>query len=257
VSVLGPLRITAGGQEITGGLRKARELLALPLSVHPGGLTGEVISEALHPGAGPGQAAGQRNLALRKARDMLRAATGRTAPPWITSAAGRYRLDPTLISTDLHDFEAALDQARHAASDAGRLAACRAAVALYRGELADGAGYEWAEPHAETARRRALDAWTAIAEILAPADPDQALAALDAALAHDPYNEYLYQKIMRLQAAAGRPEAIRRTLHLLETRLTDLGITPSAQTRQPAASLLGSQRRFPSQESQPDPPALG
>jgi hypothetical protein len=38
--------------------------------------------------------------------------------------------------------------------------------------------YEWAEPHAETARRRALDAWTTIAEILQPADPHEALSAL-------------------------------------------------------------------------------
>ncbi len=72
--------------------------------------------------------------------------------------------------------------------------------------LADGAGYDWAEPYAETARRRALDAWTTIAELLEPADPDQALAALETALGHDPFNEYLYQRIMRLQAAAGRPE---------------------------------------------------
>ena len=114
------------------------------------------------------------------------------------------------------------------------------AVALYRGELAEGAGYEWAEPYAETARRRALDAWTTIAEILQPADPDQALSALETALGHDPYNEYLYVRIMRLQAAAGRPEAVRRTLGLLESRLTDLGITPGTQTRQAAAALLGA-----------------
>jgi hypothetical protein len=44
---------------------------------------------------------------------------------------------------------------------------------------------------------------------------------------------------MRLQAAAGRPEAVRGTLSLLEARLTDLGVTPGAQTRQAAASLLG------------------
>jgi DNA-binding SARP family transcriptional activator len=44
-----------------------------------------------------------------------------------------------------------------------------------------------------------------------PAGPDQALAALDAALTRDPYNEHLYQKIMQLQAEAGRPEAVRQT----------------------------------------------
>ena len=33
----------------------------------------------------------RRNLALRKARELLRTATGMTAPMWIISAAGRYR----------------------------------------------------------------------------------------------------------------------------------------------------------------------
>ena len=158
---------------------------------------------------------------------------------WVLNAAGRYRLDPALIGTDLQAFSVALEQARTASGEA-RLAACREAVALYRGELAEGTGYEWAEPYAETARRRALDAWTTIAEILQPSDPDEALSALETALSHDPYNEYLYVRIMRLQAAAGRPEAIRRTLALLESRLTELGITPGTQTRQAAAALLGA-----------------
>ena len=223
--MLGPLQITAAGREIGTGLRKARELLAF-LAVHPDGASGEAISEALWPGSDPGRAAGQRNLALRKAREMLRTAAALPAPMWILTASGRYRLDPALIGTDLEAFSQALEAARNASGDA-RLAACRRAVALYRGELAEGTGYEWAEPYAEAARRRALDAWTAIAEILQPRDPDQALSALETALAHDPYNEYLYLRIMRLQAAAGRPEAVRRTLALLESRLAELRSRPA------------------------------
>jgi len=238
ISVLGPLQITAAGHETGTGLRKARELLAF-LAVHPDGASGEAISEALWPEADPGRAAGQRNLALRKAREMLRTASALPAPLWILNASGRYRLDPALIGTDLEAFSEALEAARNASGDA-RLVACRRAVALYRGELAEGTGYEWAEPYAETARRRALDAWTTIAEILQPRDPDQALSALETALAHDPYNEYLYVRIMRLQAAAGHPEAVRRTLALLESRLTELGITPGAPTRQAAAALLAA-----------------
>jgi DNA-binding SARP family transcriptional activator len=237
--MLGPLRITVAGREIGGGLRKARELLAF-LAVHSEGASGEAISEALWPESDTSHATSQRNLALRKARDMLRAATGLAAPMWILHGSGRYRLDPNMISTDLWQFSEALDEARHAATDEARLAACRKAAGLYHGELAEGEGYDWAEPYAETARRRALDAWTTIADILQPRDQDQALAALESALGHDPYNEFLYQRIMRLQAAAGRPEAVRRTLSLLEARLTDLGITPGAQTRQVAASLLGT-----------------
>jgi DNA-binding SARP family transcriptional activator len=239
LTMLGPLRITAAGQEIGGGLRKARELMAF-LAVNPDGASAEAISEALWPEADSGHATGQRNLALRKARDMLRGATGQATPMWILHASGRYRLDPTRISADLWQFTGALDQARRAATDEDRLAACREAAGLYHGELAEGEGYDWAEPYAETARRRALDAWTTIADILQPRDPGQALAALESALSHDPYNEYLYQKVMRLQAAAGHPEAVRRTLSLLETRLSDLGITPGTQTRHVAASLLGT-----------------
>lgn len=238
LNLLGPLRISVGGREVSGGLRKARELLAY-LALHPDGASGEAIAEALWPEADPVRATGQRNLALRKARDMLRAATGLTNPMWILNASGRYRLDPALIATDLQAFGDALEEARQAEGQA-RLAACRKAVALYRGELADGEAYEWAEPFAETARRRALDAWTTIAEILQPASPDEALSALEAALTHDPYNEYLYQRIMRLQAAAGRPEAVRRTLGLLESKLAELDVAPSPRTRQVAASLLGA-----------------
>jgi DNA-binding SARP family transcriptional activator len=239
LALLGPLRITAAGQEVSGGMRKARELLAFLAVHHPDGASGDAISEALWPEADPGGAAGQRNLALRKAREMLRTTTGLPEPRWILNTSGRYRLDPTLIATDLEEFSQALEAARNAVGTA-RLAACRRAVGLYRAELAEGTGYEWAEPYAETARRRALDAWTTIAEILQPADPDQALSALETALSHDPYNEYLYVRIMRLQAAAGRPEAVRRTLALLESKLTDLGVTPSSQTRQAAAALLAA-----------------
>ena len=240
ISVLGPLQITAAGREIGTGLRKARELLAF-LAVHPDGASGEAISEALWPGADPGRAAGQRNLALRKARELLRTATGLPAPMWILNAAGRYRLDPALIGTDLQAFADALETARTASGRPGPPGRAAARPSrCYRGELADGAGYEWAEPYAETARRRALDAWTRIAEILQPADPEQALSALETALTHDPYNEYLTCGSCgcRPQRAAPRPSA--GPWPCWNPGSPTLGLTPSAQTRQAAAALLGT-----------------
>ena len=148
ICVLGPLRITAGGAEITGGLRKARELLAF-LAVHPDGVTGEGISAALWPESGPRYAASQRHLALRKAREMLRTATGLPGPMFITRAGERYRLDPALIGTDLQQFDAALSQAQAAAGEEGQLAALQRAAALYHGPLAGGAAWDWAERYAE------------------------------------------------------------------------------------------------------------
>jgi two-component SAPR family response regulator len=73
---------------------------------------------------------------------------------WITLAADRYRLDPALIEVDLWQFQAALEATRIASTDEERLAACRQAVSYYRGPLCDGAGYDWTEPHAESARHR-------------------------------------------------------------------------------------------------------
>jgi DNA-binding SARP family transcriptional activator len=239
LDLLGPLQITAGGQEVSSGMRKARELLAL-LAVHRDGISGEAINEALWRDLDPGHATRQRNLALRKARELLRTATGLAGPMWVLLSAGRYHLDPGLISADLWQFHDALHQAQHTADPGQQLDACQHAVALYRGELAEAAGYEWAEPAAEAARHLALYAWTKIADLLQVPDPGQALAALETAVRHDPYNEFLYQRIMRLQADTGHPDAVRRTLSLLESQLTHLGVTPGTQTRQVAATLLGA-----------------
>jgi DNA-binding SARP family transcriptional activator len=232
ITVLGPLRITVAGREIRGGLRKARELLAC-LAVHPEGMTGEGISADLWPESSPRYAASQRKLALRRAREMLRTATGLPAPLFIILAGDRYRFDSALIEVDLWQFDAALGRAQ-AASGQDQLTALRQATGLYQGPLADGAGYEWAERYAEPARRRAVDALARIAGILQPGDPEHALTVLEAALEHDPYNEAVYQEIMHIQARLGRPGAARRTLALLEARLAGLGLSPAPATRQAA-----------------------
>lgn len=234
IRVLGPLRITTtSGTEIRGGLRKARELLAF-LAIHPEGVTGEGISADLWPESGPRYAASQRKLALRKAREMLRTATGQPAPLFVILAGDRYQLDPALIEVDLWQFDAALDRARQDRSEEDQLAALREATALYQGPLVDGADYEWAERFAEPARRRAVDAIARIAALLTPGDPEQALTVLETALAHDPYNEALYQEVMCIQARLGRPDAARRTLALLETRLASLGLSPDPASWQAA-----------------------
>jgi DNA-binding SARP family transcriptional activator len=239
IGVLGPLRITAAGREVGGGPRKARELLAFLAVQGQEGATAEQISEALWPGLPPGRGTSQRNTALRKARELLRQSAGLPSPMWITLTSDRYRLDPALMDIDLRDFQSALRTARDAGSPQSRLAACRQAAGCYRGPLCDGAGYDWAEPYAEAARRHALDNWAHIAEILRDTDPEQAMAALEAAITHDPYNEYTYQQLMRLQAQVGRTDAVRRTLQLLRARLKEIGVPAvAASTRQVIAGLL-------------------
>ena len=126
------------------------------------------------------------------------------------NASGRYRLDPALIGTDLEAFGEALEERATPAATPGWPPAARA-VALYRGELAEGTGYEWAEPYAETARRRALDAWTTIAEILQRPTPTRPCPPWRPPLATTPTTSTCTCGSCgcRPQRAAPRPSAAR------------------------------------------------
>ena len=119
---------------------------------------------------------------------MLRTATGLSRPMFIILASERYRLDPALIDVDLWRFEAALDQARTTAAKApaGGPAAGRRALPRPAGGRCC---LRLGRTLRRASRRRAVDALARIAEILQPTDPEQSLSALEAALAHDPYNE--------------------------------------------------------------------
>ena len=78
-----------------------------------------------------------------------------------------------------------------------------------------------------------------IAELLETDQPNQAVAALERALDHDPINEELYQRIIRIHGRQQRPDAVRRTLRRLEDRLADLGdAEPSEATHRIAQRQL-------------------
>nr|WP_307837759.1 tetratricopeptide repeat protein [Actinoplanes rishiriensis] len=78
-----------------------------------------------------------------------------------------------------------------------------------------------------------------MAELLEPDQPDAAVAALETALHHDPVNEELYQRIIRIHGRQHRPDAVRRTLRRLENQLADLGeAEPSEATRRIVARQL-------------------
>jgi DNA-binding SARP family transcriptional activator len=114
------------------------------------------------------------------------------------------------------------------------------ARAAYAGDLVDGTYYEWAEAPREDLRRRAVDAAARLAELhQQTGDPNAALAALDHAVTNDPYTEELYRRTMRIQAGLSRPDAVRRTYRLLETRLADLDVEPDDTTDRLLHKLLG------------------
>ncbi len=247
VRLLGAYTITTTAQgEIRSGLRRsARELLAFALC-HPEGFTAEQAIEALWPDGDPAKTPDWYWNAIANLRRVLARRTSTDKLPSILRDGARYRPERATFEVDLWRVEAALAAARHAQSDEQGMAALGELAASYSGGLLVDADYEWARVPREELRRRAVDALARLAELRSAAgDRDGALAVLEQAIDADPSAEELYRRIMRLQAELGRLDAVRRTWHLLEERLDDLGLDPEPASERLRSDLLKPTRRPP------------
>jgi DNA-binding SARP family transcriptional activator len=245
VRLLGAYTITTTVQgEIRSGLRRsARELLAFALC-HPDGFTAEQAIEALWPDGDPAKTPDWYWNAIANLRRVLARRTSTDKLPSIVRDGARYRPERATFEVDLWRVEAALGAARHAQSDEEVMAALGELAAHYTGGLLTDADYEWARVAREELRRRAVDALARLAELRTAAeDRDGALAVLEQAIEADPAAEELYRRIMRLQAELGRLDAVRRTWHLLEERLDDLGLDPEPASERLRSDLLKPTRR--------------
>lgn len=135
-----------------------------------------------------------------------------------------------------------LDQHLHDAATAtatdARITALQAAIAAYTGPLAADLDYYWIPPIREAIRREAIDAQAALADLLADRDRAAAVAVIEQAIGHDPYNETLYQHGMRLHAAHRALPAVAALRNRLVRELADIGTIPTPQTLQLADDLL-------------------
>jgi DNA-binding SARP family transcriptional activator len=243
LNVLGPPSLATADGPITTGTRRGSLAVLAVLAAHPTGRTFEQLATDLHPDALPGTGINRVRTDLNAARSLLRDTTGIPGRGKFLvhdTTNGRYRIDPDLIDVDLWRFLSALHRANTAADDeTACLAALHDTVTCYGGDFAEGHDRAWAIDYATTYRHQLLNAYARIAEILETDHPDQAAAALEHAIDHDPVNEELYQRLMRIHGRLGRPDAVRRTLRLLENRLADLAETePTETTRRIAARQL-------------------
>ncbi len=243
VRVLGPYRVeTSGGEELRAGVRrKARELLAFYL-LHPDGATQEQAVGSLWPEVPLGREAQWFWNALGNLRTVARRATGDRRLDVIRRDGDRYRPDPDAFDVDLWRFESGLADAKRAADaqDAdAESSALTGAAAAYGGELLEGSPDAWVTIPREDLRRRAVDAFTRLAQVRETAGDDEgAVAALDKGIAADPFAEELYRRAMRLQARLGLTDDARRTFKELERRLADIDADPDPATQALVAELL-------------------
>lgn len=145
---------------------------------------------------------------------------------------------------DVAELERRVDEAHtrlRAGSPAAALAAARAALMLVRGELlADEPDAWWADVERAAAARTIARARVLAAEAaLVAGDVDDAFAAAERALDHDPYDEAALRVLMRSLAAAGRPaSALAAYARIRERLIEDLGVSPTVETEDLHKAIL-------------------
>ncbi|MEX5713907.1 bacterial transcriptional activator domain-containing protein, partial [Parafrankia sp. FMc6] len=241
------------GAPLAGGLRTLSLEIAAYLAVHPGGVTGDRLAADLLPDQDPTRARNQIYRAVAALRDTLRTATGDpTLTPILGGKAG-YRLDPALVTVDLWEFDAALTAAGHANDDPARITALTRAVNLATATPLGDTAYDWSAPTVTDLEHRAVDALADLADLHADDHPEQALAYLEQALALTPTVEDLYRHVMRIHAARGRPDAVRRTYQRLRDALDTHGldVDPTPETQALLAHLTRTPPKPPPAQTGP------
>jgi predicted ATPase/DNA-binding SARP family transcriptional activator len=192
----------------------------------------DVLIEVLWPEADPERARHNLRKALSSLRHQLEPPG---VPPGTVIRADRttVQLNPDAVSTDVAEFEAALQAAGRARSGAERAQRLAEAVALYQGELLPGYFEDWVLPE----QQRLAEAYReALAQLVRHCEEERDLPrALDYArrmVAADPLREEAQCELIRLLGAAGRPDAARRQYEELERLLAqELDAEPAAETR--------------------------
>jgi DNA-binding SARP family transcriptional activator len=237
VTVLGDAAIVATAPD-RRPRRKALELLVY-LAVHDGSATVEAILDDLLPDAPASKASERLHTYVSDLRAVMRRIGGPAT--YLTHPHQRYALSPDTIDIDLWRMRAAIREAHQATDPQQRIDALQRAVDAYRGPLADGAHYEWAEPYREAIRQQALDAHLALAD--AVTDPAAKARILEAAIGHSPYSEHLYQQAMRARAALGHLDAIHTLRRALDRALAEIDAEAGDDTIALADQIIADLQR--------------
>jgi DNA-binding SARP family transcriptional activator len=233
LTLFGGLRATTDDREVTRFYtQKTGALLAYLAYYRQRSHPREELIELLWPESTSEAGRDSLSTALSWLRRQLEP-TGAPAGAVLVTDRAAVRLNPTAVTTDVEEFEAALQAAAQAGTHPGRAESLARAVELYRGELLTGCYDDWVLQEREWLAERYFQALGRLIGNLEQAgDLDRALAVAHRGLSLDPLREEAHVELMRLYAAAGQPEAALRQYGELERLLKqELEATPSAATR--------------------------
>ncbi|MFN8504668.1 ATP-binding protein [Kouleothrix sp.] len=244
IQLLGPLAIWRGARALPESAwrsRQERRLLGILLAARGRRVPAEQLIEWLWPDAAHGAAATNLRSTVSALRHLLEPASGRASSRYILTRPGGYAWNPAGGAwIDAEEFLALLDR-RDTPADT----TLEQALALYGGDyLADEPDAPWAATLRELLRERFLAALHDLAELrLAQGAYDAAGDLARRGLAHDRLREPLYRTLMSAQARAGDLAGALQTYERCRRALDDdLGVAPSAQTRELHSALLRDER---------------
>jgi DNA-binding SARP family transcriptional activator len=221
VRVLGRIEI-AGIDRVERG--KSEELVVF-LALHPDGVDGDQLAEALWPGRPP--ARGTLNTTTAVARAYL-GMTPDGEPRLPHARNGIYRLDPS-VAVDWVRFQALAERGYAAGPDGAD--DLRRALELVRGRAFEGAkprSYGWAQlDEAPVMEAAIVDVADYLAALLLDAgDHAGAQWAARRGISTAPYDERLYRKLMLAADAAGNPAGVEAVMDELLLRIDEENLEP-------------------------------
>ena len=234
IQLMGELRITQGERVISRFQTQKTGALLAYLAYHlQQSHPREVLMELLWPESEPDAGRNGLRVALSSLRRQLE-------PPGVPAGALlqtdylSVRLNPAAISTDVNEFEVALQSAKKAHNSAEVRRYLEQAVDLYAGRLLPGYYQDWIAQEQDHLTNRYFAAVRQLIELLEQAgERHAALELAQRAVATDAYREEAHRDLIRLLAATGQVEAALRQFRQWEQTLQrefDESPTPATLT---------------------------
>lgn len=248
-TLLGGFEVRVDGQLIANvqwKLRHPRQLFQM-LLLEPDGLSREQVLSVLWPDTDPTAAANRLHHTLHLVRGIFVGAGLSKAAPVALLEADTVRLNPIhAVDVDVRSFSRCVAGARGLANTAGTTsteAALQQALALYRGELAQGCPVdEWLSGRREGLRVEFAWVLDRLAEHKRKAGDDEAAIGLYQRLVDtDPGNELAHRSLMELYAATDHPERAIHQYSVCKRLLRhELDVEPSPATQAVLQRILST-----------------
>jgi DNA-binding SARP family transcriptional activator len=254
IELLGGLRVQHGDRQITRfPTRKAASLLAYLAYYLPRSHSREVLVELLWPESDVEAGRSRLSVVLSSLRQQLESPG---PPSGAVVQADRFAvgLNPSAVTTDVAEFEVAVQAAEAAARASDPVSLLTTAVERYGGVLLPGYYEDWVAPEQQRLAERFLQALRQLTGHLERSGEfERALQYARRAVSVDPLREEAHELLIRLHAAAGQPGAALRQYRELERMLKqEFNAAPSAAIR---AAVDQLQRR--DADSSEDAPGQG